>query len=72
MVQLDITNSIKALKINLSDNEQFYINGDIDEKTYLYMKSQIEMKLHYYLSFFGDEDCHGEDEDYPCDIYNDF
>jgi len=56
MAHIDVTNSIKALELNLSDNEEFYINGDIDEKTYLYMKSQIEMKLHYYLSLFGDDD----------------
>ena len=36
MVAIDKTNTIKALELNLSDNEEFYINGDIDEKRYIY------------------------------------
>jgi len=52
MAHIDITNSIKALELNLSNNEEFYINGDIDEKRYIYMRDQIEMTLTYYLSLF--------------------
>lgn len=56
MAQIDVTNSIKALKLSLADNEQFYINGDITEERYVYMRNQIEMQLNYYLSLFGDDD----------------
>jgi hypothetical protein len=55
MTHIDVTNSIKALEMHLIDNEEFYINGDIDEKRYIYMKDQIEMHLHYYLSLFDEE-----------------
>jgi hypothetical protein len=54
MMHIDVTNSIKALELNLSDNEEFYINGDIDEKRYIYMRDQIEMHLHYHLSLFDE------------------
>jgi len=55
MIVIDITKSIKALEQNLLSNEEFYINGDIDEKRYIYMRDQIEMTLSYYLSFFDEE-----------------
>lgn len=55
MAAIDITNTIKALELNLSDNEEFYINGEIDEKRYRYMKSHLEMHLNYYLSLFDEE-----------------
>jgi hypothetical protein len=52
MAYKDITKSIEALELNLIANEEFYINGDIDEKRYIYMRDQIEMTLNYYLSLF--------------------
>jgi hypothetical protein len=55
MVAIDKTNTIKALELNLSDNEEFYINGDIDEKRYIYMRDQIQMRLSYYLFLFDEE-----------------
>ena len=55
MAHIDVTNSIKALEMHLIDNEEFYINGDIDEKRYIYMRDQIEMTLSYYLSLFEEE-----------------
>ena len=54
MAHIDVTNSIEALGVNLFCNEEFYINGDIDERTYIYRRDQIEMTLSYYLSLFED------------------
>lgn len=72
MAHIDVTNSIEALKVNLLSNEEFYINGEIDKERYIYMKDQIEMHLHYYLSLFSDDECDDDDDDYPCDIINEF
>ena len=55
MAHIDVTNSIEALKVNLLCNEEFYINGEIDEKRYIYMKNHLEMTLSYYLSLFEEE-----------------
>jgi len=52
MAHIDVTNSIESLEHNLLCNEEFYINGDIDERTYIYKRDQIQMTLSYYISLF--------------------